>query len=84
MSGHPSLLGGWHRPPRSASAKPGLHAVSPGADRNGARRAACGIIGRFLPLEGWEPFPLAGDSRCEKCTNAITLSSEVDKVMAYK
>lgn len=65
-----ALVGGWHRP-SVGDAAPGLHAVGP-TDRFGARRSACGLIGRFLPApSGWEPFPSSGADRCGPCAARV-------------
>jgi hypothetical protein len=68
---HATLLGGYHRPGRTQSMRQGLHAVSPRLDAMGARRSACGLIARFVPTNDWEPFPLEGGYRCEKCLHAL-------------
>lgn len=84
-AGHPTLLGGYHRPPGGPSrARAGLHAVSSGTDRYGARRTACGLVGRFLPVDQWEPFPLDGGLRCEKCADALADPAALAKAEAYR
>ena len=80
---HVTLVAGYHRPSRGQSAKAGLHAVSPQSDKLGARRSVCGAVGRFIAPVDWQPFPLAGVGRCEKCVNGLANPTEVDKTAAF-
>lgn len=59
--------------------QPALHAVAWNVDEWGARRAACGLTGRFVPPFGHTDFPRfpkleetnsATPPRCERCLMA--------------
>ena len=79
-----TLVGGYHRPSAKGPGKPGLHAVSPAADVNGARRSVCGIFGRFMPIEDWLSYPETYDSGCcDKCVTGLSDAEKVGKAARF-
>lgn len=46
-----------------------LDELTAGVSNFGARRAACGLVGRFLPLDGdeWTMFDGSSPDICDKC-----------------